>query len=203
MSKRSRFRRAQGAQAKPSPLATLPLPPTSSPLAYGPAAPVIPPPDGITLRLGLGNQSLIVDLPSGRSSELTIGPDALDLLVGILRRARGEARESIIAAAPPAPIRWPKGTPIRFCPPNPSPWREAAFFPSGADFCSMIVECEHRDGSIVAKGPDGKVYSVSAKWVRVDGHAVAFPQGVSAGAPAGRKNDARAALVLTLEDLGL
>ena len=202
MSKRSRShtRRAlpQGEPAEAS--LTLPRP-AISPLAYGPAAPVIPPPDGITLRLGLGNQSLIVDLPSGRSSELTIGPDALDLLVGILRRARGEARESVIAAAPPAPIRWPKGTPIRFCPPNPSPWREAAFFPRGADFCSMIVECEHRDGSIVAKGPDGKVYSVSAKWVRVDGHAQVLPQGATARA--GRESTARSALVLTLEDLGL
>ena len=188
MSKKKAKRPSAPPQAQATPR------PQISPSAFGPPAPIIPPPDGLTLRLGLGGESLQVELPSGRVSELTIGPDTLDLLIGVLHRMKGEAREAILEATPRHAPRWPRGLPIRFCPPHPSPWREAAFFPPGADYCSMIIDCEHRDGTIVAKAPDGKLYSINPKYVQVEGRAIVQkPRGKSP----------RQELALTLEDLGL
>lgn len=194
----SKQKRPSGS-ARPSakaPRPTAPGLPLSRAVLHGPPAPLSPPANGLILRLSPTGQSLICDLPSGRVVEVPGTPEGMDLLLGVLRRIGGQPRPEALSRC-----AWPKGLPVRFRPPSPSPWHEAEFWPKPCPlgYVPFTVEAEiHAAGgqpNLLATAPNGKRYAIPARHCVVDGQA----RQILGKGPAARA----APQGLTLEDLGL
>lgn len=143
------------------------------------------------IRLNPAHTGLVLeDDSSGREFPIPATADGMDLLMGVLRRD-SERRSGIAITTALTRTEWPPGLPVRFVPPCPSPWREAAFFPKGADYAEgTVVAPLHNadnDGYVCCQMGDGKTYALPPRHLRVQG----------------RTYTAKGKVQLSLEDLGL
>ena len=163
----------KNSKRKPAPTLTqssFQKPPSISPAAFGPPAPVIPPSDGLALRLSADGTMFLISLPNGGQSEISItNPDAAFFLSQILKRVRADFRADRAELAKPI-CKWPQGTKALFIPPNPSEFRDQPWF-GFADTCPVEIQCETVQGLLRFTAPDGKTYAARERYFRVAGSA--------------------------------